>query len=77
MVATDAKVVPCTMGSRRRSAEPSVWIRVATPHMKKLAFDDTDHLLGGQPSALASTSGTAMMPAYMLSTCCRPKAIMF
>lgn len=72
---TAAKVVPCTIGSLAPNpGNPTACIRVATPHMKKLALMMYTSCSGGNPMAVATIKGTAMILAYIVITCCKPNA---
>ncbi len=53
--------------------KPSVWISVAMPEVNRLALISVTICCWVKPSALPRISGTATAPAYITSTCCRPK----
>ncbi len=73
MVATPEKDTPCTSGRREpKNGMPSVCSSVASPPMKRQAVISRPVSAADMPAALAMTRGTATMPPYMVSTCCKP-----
>src|SRR5215207_11737195 len=71
---TAAKVTPWMMGSLNPIFQkPTVWIRVATPHVKRSAFMRKTSSSSESPMASARMSGTATAPAYIASTCWNPR----
>ena len=73
MVATPAKDTPCTSGNwQPKNGRPSVCSRVASPPANSEAAISRPMSAGDRPAAWPTISGTATMPPYMVSTCCRP-----
>lgn len=73
MVATPANDTPCTSGRRLpKNGMPRVCNNVATPPMNRQAVISRPASAADMPAASATISGTATMPPYMVSTCCRP-----
>ena len=73
MVATGAKLMPCTSGSLAPTRQtPSVCSSVASPQTSSVEARTYVVSAVDSVSPPPSTSGTAMMPAYIDRTCCRP-----
>ncbi|MNP04886.1 hypothetical protein D3C76_968220 [compost metagenome] len=65
---------PWIIGRRAPNFQkPRVWISVATPEVSKLALISMTICAEVKPRALPRIKGTATAPAYITSTCCRPK----
>ena len=73
---TAAKVTPIITGSLMPNhlLKPSDWIKVTMPQANRSAEISSVTCSGESLSALPTISGTAMAPAYITSTCCKPKA---
>ena len=73
---TAAKVTPIITGRRmpNHCVTPSDWISVAMPQQNRSAEISIATSCGPSLSARPTISGTAMAPAYITSTCCRPSA---
>src|SRR5699024_2689157 len=75
IVATLAKETPCTSGScEPKNGSPTVCRRVAKPPMNKHEAISRLMPVESSPAAFPTISGTAMMPPYMVRTCCSPYA---
>ena len=76
MGATDAKVTPIITGSLMPNhwVAPSDWISVTRPQQNRSAEISMATCSGLSLSARPTISGTATAPAYITSTCCRPRA---
>ena len=73
IVATPAKDTPWTSGScEPKKGTPTVCRMVASPPMNRQEAMSTLMPPSSSPAALPMMRGTAMMPPYMVSTCCRP-----
>ncbi len=74
---TAAKVTPIMTGNRMPNQEPSPkdWIRVTRPQQNRSAEISIVTSAGDSFRARPTIKGTAMAPAYMTSTCCRPSAL--
>ncbi|MNO98884.1 hypothetical protein D3C76_906430 [compost metagenome] len=73
MVATLAKETPCTSGKRQpKKGMPKVCSNVARPPANSEAAISRPTSPALRPAAWPMISGTAIMPPYMVSTCCRP-----
>ena len=74
--ATEAKVTPIMTGSLMPNhwVAPSDWISVTRPQQNRSADISMATCSGLSLSARPTISGTAMAPAYITSTCCRPNA---
>ena len=73
MVATEANEVPCTSGSwHPKNGMPTVCRMVARPPTKRQLAISTPTSSEDRPAAPPMINGGAMMPPYMVSTCCRP-----
>ena len=72
---TEAKVTPIMTGMRtpNQGVRPSDCRIETTPQQKRSAEIRKATSSGGSCSARPMISGTAMAPAYMTSTCCRPR----
>ena len=72
---TAAKVTPIMTGRRmpKYLPIPRDWIRVTRPQQNRSALISAATCSGGSLSARPTISGTAMAPAYMTSTCCKPR----
>ena len=75
--ATEAKVTPIITGSLmpNHCVAPSDWIRVTMPQQNRSAEISSATCSGLSLSARPTISGTATAPAYITSTCCRPRAV--
>ncbi len=73
---TAAKVTPIITGSLmpNQRVTPSDWISVTMPQAKRSAEISSATCSGVSFSARPTISGTAIAPAYITSTCCRPSA---
>ena len=72
---TAAKVTPMTTGSLMpKRQKPRHWINVTMPQAKRSALTRNAIWSFGSLSAPPTISGTAIAPAYITSTCCRPTA---
>ena len=71
---TEAKVTPIITGSRtpNQGVRPSDCRMDTTPQQKRSAEIRKATSSGASCSARPMISGTAMAPAYMTSTCCKP-----
>ena len=71
---TAAKVTPIITGRRmpNHCVAPSDWISVTMPQTNRSAEIRKATSAGSSFSARPTISGTAMAPAYITSTCCRP-----
>ena len=76
---TEAKVTPIITGMRtpNQGVRPSDCRIDTTPQQKRSAEIRNATSSGGSCSARPMISGTAMAPAYMTSTCCRPSVKSF
>ena len=76
MGATEAKVTPIMTGSwmPNQRVAPSVWISVISPQQNRSAEISMATSSALSCSARPMMSGTATAPAYITSTCCRPRA---
>ena len=76
---TEAKVTPIITGMRtpNQGVRPSDCRIDTTPQQKRSAEIRKATSSGGSCSARPMISGTAMAPAYMTSTCCRPRVKSF
>ncbi len=73
MVATEANDVPCTNGSwQPKNGMPTVCRMVASPPTKRQLAIRTPISSEDSPAAPPMIRGGAMMPPYMVSTCCNP-----
>ncbi|MNJ60392.1 hypothetical protein D3C77_561170 [compost metagenome] len=73
MVATLAKDTPWTKGRRQpKKGIPSVCSKVARPPANSDAAISRPTSVDERPAAWPMIRGTAMMPPYIVSTCCRP-----
>ncbi len=73
MVATPAKDTPCTSGNwQPKNGNPRVCNSVAKPPANSEAAISRPISAGDNPAAWPTINGTATMPPYMVSTCCRP-----
>ncbi len=73
--ATEAKVTPIITGMRMPNFQkPKAWISVARPAANRSALIRKASWSFGSLSAPPMISGTATVPAYITSTCCRPSA---
>lgn len=73
MVATPAKDTPWTNGNwQPKNGTPSVCNRVARPPANSEAATSRPMSPGARPAAWPRIRGTATIPPYMVSTCCRP-----
>ena len=73
MVATPEKEVPWTSGSwAPKNGTPRVCRMVARPPMNRQLATSTPISAVSMPAAPPITSGGAMMPPYMVSTCWKP-----
>ena len=72
---TAAKVTPIITGRRmpNHCVAPQNWISVTRPQQKRSAEISIATCSGVRCRARPTISGTAMAPAYMTSTCCRPR----
>ena len=72
---TAAKVTPIITGRRmpKYLPIPRDWIRVTRPQQNRSALISAATCSGGSLRARPTISGTAMAPAYMTSTCCKPR----
>jgi len=73
---TEAKVTPIITGSRmpNHCVAPRAWISVTRPQQNRSAEISMATCSGSSLRARPMISGTAIAPAYMTSTCCRPRA---
>ena len=73
---TAAKVTPIITGSLmpNQRVKPSDWISVTRPQQNRSAEISSATCSGVSLSARPTISGTAIAPAYITSTCCRPSA---
>ncbi len=73
---TEAKVTPIITGSLipNHWVAPSDWIRVAMPQANTPAEIRKATSAWASFSARPTIGGTAIAPAYIISTCCRPSA---
>src|SRR3712207_859288 len=75
---TAAKVTPWMIGSRKPTFQnPTVWTRVANPHVKRSALIRYTSSSSESPMAFARMSGTATAPAYIARTCWNPRTASF
>ena len=74
---TAAKVTPIITGSLMPNhwVAPKAWISVARPQQNRSAEISIATSCGDSLRARPTISGTAMAPAYITSTCCRPRAV--
>ena len=74
--ATAAKVTPIITGRRMPNhwVAPQDWIRVTRPQTNKSAEISMATCSGLSLRARPTIRGTATAPAYITSTCCRPRA---
>ncbi|GAB3256837.1 hypothetical protein GCM10027562_19340 [Arthrobacter pigmenti] len=73
IVATVAKEVPCTSGSwQPKNFTPTVCRMVAIPPTNRQEAISTPSSAELSPAAEPMINGGAMMPPYMVRTCCRP-----
>ncbi|MNL27406.1 hypothetical protein D3C87_1489970 [compost metagenome] len=73
--ATEANVTPIITGMRIPNFQkPMAWISVASPAANRSALIRNANWSLGSLSAPPTMSGTATVPAYITSTCCRPSA---
>ena len=73
IVATPANDTPCTIGSfAPKYLIPRVCKSVANPPTNKLAAISVPISAGFNPAAEPIISGTAMIPPYIVKTCCKP-----
>ena len=77
MGATAAKVTPIITGSLmpNHCVAPQAWISVTRPQTNRSAEIRCATCSGGRFSARPTISGTATAPAYITSTCCKPRAV--
>ena len=77
MGATAAKVTPIITGSLipNHCVAPRAWISVTRPQQNRSAEMSLATWSGVRFSARPTMSGTATAPAYITSTCCRPRAV--
>ena len=73
---TAAKVTPIITGSLmpNQRVMPRDWISVTMPQANRSAEISSATCSGVSLSARPTISGTAIAPAYITSTCCRPSA---
>ncbi len=73
---TAAKVTPIITGNLMPNhlVMPRLWISVTMPQANRSADISSATCSGLSLSARPTISGTAMAPAYITSTCCRPSA---
>ena len=73
IVATPAKETPCTSGSfDPKNGRPRVCSRVAAPPTNRQAATSMPISAPDIPAAVPMISGGAMIPPYIVSTCCSP-----
>ncbi|GGC00349.1 hypothetical protein GCM10011572_22940 [Pseudoduganella buxea] len=74
---TAAKVTPIITGSLMPNHfdRPNDWIRVTMPQQNRSAEISIVTCSGGSFRARPTIRGTAMAPAYITSTCWRPRAL--
>ena len=73
IVATPAKEVPCTSGRREpKNGIPKDCRIVARPPMNRQQAISSACSSGATPAAPPMIRGGAMIPPYMVRTCCRP-----
>ena len=74
---TAAKVTPIITGSLmpKYFVTPSDWISDTMPQANRSAEISSATCSGVSLSARPTISGTAIAPAYITSTCCRPSAV--
>ncbi len=73
MVATPENETPCTSGScDPKNGTPHDCRIVASPPMNRHDAMSRPISAGARPAALPMMSGTAMIPPYIVSTCCSP-----
>ena len=76
---TAAKVTPIMTGSLmpNQGVKPKDWMSDTTPHTKRSAEINRATCSGLKLSARPTIKGTAMAPAYITSTCCKPRTPSF
>jgi hypothetical protein len=75
---TAAKVTPIITGSLmpNQRVKPSDWISETRPQQNRSAEISMATCSGLSLSARPTIRGTAIAPAYITSTCCKPRALM-
>lgn len=69
-------VAPATTGNRTPNSLviPADWMIVAMPQTSRSALTRMAISRELKPIAAPTISGTAMAPAYIMKSCCKPKA---